>query len=77
MCLYPIDTGQQQRASCPSWGVGGLDNIAKQLGLTEQQASAGANALLPGLISAFQQQAGNADLGSLLGNVLGGAFDCV
>lgn len=49
--------------------AGGLGDIAKQLGLSEQQASAGANALLPGLISAFQQQAGNADLGSLLGKI--------
>lgn len=62
--------------------TGGLSALAKQLGLTEQQASTGTNALLPGLLDAFQKQGNNLnleslpgklDLGSLAGQFLGQA----
>lgn len=50
--------------------IGGLGGLAKQLGMNEQQASAGANALLPGLLDAFKtQSAATPDISSLLGKL--------
>jgi hypothetical protein len=54
---------------------GGIGSIANQLGISEQQARAGAAALLPAILGGFARQAqpaGAGGLGGLLGQ-LGGA----
>jgi len=57
--------------------MGGLDAIARELGISETQAKGGAEALVPALLGGFKKQAqsqpaGIDGLGSLLGQ-LGGA----
>ncbi|MGC4027246.1 MAG: DUF937 domain-containing protein [Steroidobacteraceae bacterium] len=57
--------------------MGGLQQVASELGVTPQQAQSGAAALLPAILGGFQKQAqpgagGGLDLGGLL-NQLGGA----
>jgi hypothetical protein len=57
--------------------TGGLQSIARELGLSESQAASGAAALLPAVVGGFKKQAqtqpeGIAGLGGLLGQ-LGGA----
>lgn len=67
--------------------MGGVEQLSKQLGMNEQDALKGAEALLPGLMQAFQGQVSNInqnglaglgdlmgkmDMGSVLGAVLGG-----
>jgi len=55
--------------------TGGLASIARELGISEQQARAGAAALLPAILGGFTRQAqpaGAGGLGALLGQ-LGGA----
>src|SRR4030095_7820274 len=37
--------------------MGGLQSIARELGVSEAQASAGANALLPSILGGFKKQA--------------------
>ncbi|MBM4186349.1 MAG: DUF937 domain-containing protein [Gemmatimonadetes bacterium] len=57
--------------------LGGIQSIAKELGVTESQASSGAAALLPAILGGFKKQAqpGAADgLGSLLGRLGGGSL---
>lgn len=52
--------------------AGGLESIARQLGITETQAASGAQALLPAVMGGFQKQAqGAGGLDGLLGQ-LGG-----
>ncbi|WP_298014573.1 DUF937 domain-containing protein [uncultured Castellaniella sp.] len=47
--------------------AGGLESIARQLGITETQAASGAQALLPAVMGGFQKQAqGAGGLGGLL-----------
>ena len=59
--------------------TGGLDSIARELGLTKAQASAGAAALAPAVLGGFKKQAesqpaGLAGLGDLLGKLGGGSL---
>jgi hypothetical protein len=58
--------------------TGGVQSMARELGITESQATAGAAALLPAILGGFQKQAAqpsNADaLGGLLGRLGGGAL---
>lgn len=58
---------------------GGLQNIARELGVSEGAAQSGASALLPAILGGFKKQAlshpGGADgLGGLLGQLGGGAL---
>lgn len=57
--------------------TGGLQSIARELGLDESQAASGVEALLPAILGGFQKQAqpaatGADGLGELLGRVGGG-----
>lgn len=57
--------------------MGGLQSVAKELGVSENQAASGAAALIPALLGGFKKQAqsqptGIAALGSLLGQLGGG-----
>lgn len=57
--------------------MGGLQSMARELGVSESQATQGADALLPALLGGFMKQAqpaagGSAGLGGLLGQ-LGGS----
>lgn len=58
--------------------MGGLKQIASELGVSEQQAQGGAAALIPAVLGGFkkqaQQQGGAAGLGGLLGQLGGGAL---
>jgi hypothetical protein len=59
--------------------AGGLSSIARELGITEQQAQAGAAALLPAILGGFTKQAqaqssGIGGLGDLLGQLGGGSL---
>ena len=59
--------------------MGGLQSIARELGVSEAQASAGANALLPAILGGFKKQAqaqptGLDGLGGLLGQLGGGGL---
>jgi hypothetical protein len=59
--------------------MGGLGSIARELGVSETQAVAGAEALLPAILGGFKKQAqaqpaGFDGLGSLLSNLGGGAL---
>jgi hypothetical protein len=59
--------------------MGGLQSIAKELGVTENQAAAGAAALAPAILGGFKKQAqsqpsGLEGLGGLLGKLGGGAL---
>lgn len=59
--------------------MGGLQSMARELGITEQQAESGAAALLPAILGGFKKQAqtqpsGLAGLGSLLGRLGGGGL---
>lgn len=58
--------------------LGGLQSMARELGMSEQQAASGADALLPAILGGFKRQAqsqpsGLEGLGGLLGGLLGGA----
>ena len=58
---------------------GGLESIARELGLTKDQAAAGAAALAPAVLAGFKKQAdaqqgGAAGLGGLLGRLGGGGL---
>jgi hypothetical protein len=59
--------------------TGGLQSIARELGISESQAAAGAAALAPAILGGFQNQAQNqpgglAGLGGLLGQLGGGGL---
>lgn len=57
--------------------AGGLDAMAKQLGVSPAQAQQGAQALLPSLLNGFQQKAGGnggSALGGLIGQLGGGGL---
>lgn len=58
--------------------MGGLQSIAKELGVSEAQAASGAAALVPAIVGGFKKQAqsngGAAGLGGLLGQLGGGAL---
>ena len=59
--------------------TGGLQSIARSLGLSESQAASGASALLPAVLGGFKKQAqaqpqGIAGLGGLLGQLGGGGL---
>lgn len=59
--------------------TGGLQSIARELGLSESQAESGAAALLPAVVGGFKKQAqsqpeGIAGLGGLLGQLGGGGL---
>ncbi|WP_322999171.1 DUF937 domain-containing protein [Castellaniella sp.] len=50
--------------------AGGLESLARQLGISETQATSGAQALLPAVMGGFQKQAQNTGgLGGLLGSL--------
>lgn len=58
-------------------GMGGMQSVARELGLSEQQATSGAEALLPAILGGMKKQAqspasGLAGLGGLLGQLGGG-----
>jgi hypothetical protein len=59
--------------------VGGLQSMARELGVTEQQAAVGAEALIPAILGGFKKQAqaqpaGLEGLGGLLGQLGGGGL---
>jgi hypothetical protein len=59
--------------------LGGLQSMAKELGVSENQAASGAEALLPAILGGFKKQAqsqpaGVEGLGDLLGQLGGGAL---
>lgn len=59
--------------------MGGLQSVARELGVSESQAASGAAALLPAILGGFRQQAqaqpaGLAGLGGLLGQLGGGGL---
>ncbi len=59
--------------------MGGLQSIAKELGVTEAQAKSGAAALVPAIVGGFKKQAqaapdGMDGLGGLIGKLGGGAL---
>ncbi len=59
--------------------AGGMQSIARELGVSEAQASAGADALLPAILGGFKKQAqaqpsGLEGLGGLLGQLGGGGL---
>ena len=59
--------------------AGGLQSVARDLGLTEDQAAAGAEALLPAILGGMKKQAqaqpaGLGGLGGLLGQLGGGGL---
>lgn len=59
--------------------MGGLQSMARELGISESQAKSGAEALLPSVLGGFKKQtqaqpAGLAGLGGLLGQLGGGGL---
>lgn len=58
--------------------TGGLDSIARELGIPQEQAATGAEALLPAILGGFQKtaqsQGGIGGLGELLGQLGGGGL---
>ena len=58
--------------------TGGLSSMARELGISEQQAATGASALLPAIMGGFRKQAqggsGGAALAGLLGQLGGGSL---
>jgi hypothetical protein len=59
--------------------MGGLQSMARELGVSETQAKSGAEALLPAILGGFKKQAqaqpqGLAGLGGLLGQLGGGSL---
>lgn len=55
--------------------MGGLQSVARQLGVSESQVAQGAEALLPAIVGGFQKQAQGAGLGDMGG--LGGLLEQV
>lgn len=59
--------------------MGGLQSMARELGVSESQAASGADALIPAILGGFKQQAqaqpgGLEGLGGLLGQLGGGSL---
>ena len=59
--------------------MGGIESIARELGVTESQAATGAEALIPAILGGFKKQAQAQDsglegLGGLLGQLGGGSL---
>ena len=59
--------------------MGGLQSMARELGVDEQQVASGADALLPAILGGFKKQAqaqpaGLEGLGGLLGPLGGGSL---
>ena len=58
--------------------TGGIDSIARELGIPQEQAASGAEALLPAILGGFQKTAqshgGAGGLGDLLGQLGGGGL---
>jgi hypothetical protein len=58
--------------------TGGIDSIARELGIPQEQAATGAEALLPAILGGFrktaQSQGGAGGLGELLGQLGGGGL---
>jgi hypothetical protein len=57
--------------------MGGLESIARELGVSESQAAVGAEALMPAILGGFKKQAqpsGLEGLGGLLGQLGGGSL---
>src|SRR5262249_2745409 len=59
--------------------MGGLDSMAKELGVSQSQAASAADALIPAILGGFKKQAqaqpsGLEGLGALLGHVGGGTL---
>lgn len=59
--------------------IGGLQSMARELGISESQAAAGAEALVPAILGGFKKQAqgqagGLGGLGGLLGSLGGGGL---
>jgi hypothetical protein len=55
--------------------TGGLQSMARELGISEQQAASGAGALLPAILGGFKKQApAQGGLGDLLGQLGGGGL---
>lgn len=58
--------------------TGGIDSIARELGIPQEQAATGAEALLPAILGGFQKtaqsQGGLGGLGELLGQLGGGGL---
>lgn len=58
--------------------TGGIDSIARELGISNTQAQSGANALLPAILGGFKKQAqgsgGAGGLGAILGQLGGGSL---
>lgn len=58
--------------------TGGIDSIARELGVDQEQAATGAEALLPAILGGFQRtaqaQGGASGLGELLGRLGGGGL---
>ena len=59
--------------------VGGLQSMARELGISESQAASGAAALVPAILGGFKKQAqaqptGLEGLGGLLGQLGGGGL---
>jgi len=59
--------------------MGGIQSVARELGVSESQATSGAAALLPAILGGFKKQAqaqptGLAGLGGLLGQLGGGSL---
>lgn len=59
--------------------MGGLNSMAKELGVSQKQAASGAQALIPAILGGFKKQAlsqptGLAALGGLLGQLGGGSL---
>jgi hypothetical protein len=59
--------------------MGGLQSMARELGVSEQQAASGAEALMPAILGGFKKQAqaqpsGVEGLGDLLGQLGGGSL---
>jgi hypothetical protein len=59
--------------------MGGLQSMARELGVSENQAASGADALIPAILGGFKKQAqsqpsGAEGLGDLLGQLGGGAL---
>ena len=59
--------------------MGGLQSMARELGITETQAASGAEALVPAILGGFKKQAqagptGLEGLGGLLGQLGGGGL---
>lgn len=51
--------------------TGGLDAVAKQLGVSPEMAATGASVLLPAIVGGFQKQAAPAGSGGGLGDLIG------